>query len=119
MALDDLIRKRLKTKKMSVEDSVNKVSDVIHKGPGRLAGAIYEKFKLRGKPGFGAHKASEPGGARHQALLRAGQGKNRDYGRYVAAAVKGGIRPGIVTEPMSQGDSEEMIKRDSTARIKR
>lgn len=55
-------------------------------------------------------------GARKEALRRIATGKNRDYGRYVEKMVKGGIRGGIVPESASQGDIEEMIRRDSGVR---
>ena len=50
-------------RRISVEQSVNAVSNLIGKVPGRLLGAAMEPFVLGGKPGRGSFTATQTGAA--------------------------------------------------------
>lgn len=83
MAIDDLVRSRMKKMKMnfSPEESVVKISDAIHKGPGRALGALYEKAKLGGKQGEGRVKFSETPEGKKRAFLKGHKGMFASYGK--------------------------------------
>lgn len=86
--LDDLIRRR-----------VDKISKMIHTGPGNIAGAIYEKILLRGKPGSGKRTFSQ---ARPKMEAPSFSKAASDTSGY-----KGSIGPGF--KAPSQEEMEEQI----------
>lgn len=82
MALDDLVKRRLKKmSKIDPGESVIKVSDAIHKGPGRALGALYEKVKLGGKQGSGNVKFSETPEGKKRKFLQGHKGMFASYGK--------------------------------------
>ena len=82
MALDDLIKRRLKKmSKMDPGESVIKVSDAIHKGPGRFAGKLYEKAVLGGRQGEGKVKFSETPEGKKRRFLQGHKGYGASYAK--------------------------------------